>query len=126
MGMGYQFNGSASYPRFNEELTKIVALFGGTVTKTLKEEQSKVTEGSVDWWFGRPMSELNEKFIFKDEVPESFKKWANDPYGNFTFEETEEIFNLLQTKKLEVCEISNQMYHEFELLMEFNCEWSIM
>ena len=29
MGMDYQFAGSASYPRFNDELKAVVELFGG-------------------------------------------------------------------------------------------------
>lgn len=125
MGMDYFFNGSASYPRFNKELTAIVALFGGYVLEELKKQQEAVPEGSIDWWFGKPMNEADEKFIFKEEVPEAFKKWANHPYDDFTLEETEEIFNLLRTKEDEVNAISEQMYHEFEMLIDCSCAWSI-
>ena len=91
----------------------------------LKKKQEAVPEGSIDWWFGKPMNDSDEKFIFKEEVPEAFKKWANHPYDDFTFEETEEIFNLLRTKEDEVNAISEQMYHEFEILIECGCSWHI-
>lgn len=125
MGMDYLFNGSASYPRFNKELTAVVSLFGGYVLEELKKKQEETPEGSIDWWFGKPMSDADEKFVFKDEVPEIFKKWANHPYDDFTFDETKEIFKLLETKADAVKEASEQMYHEFELLIACECAWMI-
>lgn len=126
MGMDYQWAGSASYPRFNEELANVVSLFGGIKTTELEEKQKEVSEGSLDWWFGRPMKDNEKNFAFKELVPESFKKWANDPYNeNFSYKETKEIFNLLNTKKDEVCEISSQIFEEFETCVEVGDAWYI-
>lgn len=44
MGMDYQYAGSASYPRFDEEVKKVVEILGGKETAELvarKDEQNK-------------------------------------------------------------------------------------
>ena len=37
MGMSYEYAGSASYPRFDEEVCAVAAVFGGVKTEELKK-----------------------------------------------------------------------------------------
>lgn len=62
MGMDYRYNGSATYPRFNNEVFKIAELFRGKL-----------------------------KFEFEEGTPEILQRWFNDIWGDFTPSETKEI-----------------------------------
>lgn len=120
MGMDYLFSGSASYPRFNDELSKIVELFGGSIV-TNRKPANECT--MVEYFMEAPL-----KYIFKEGTPGVFIKWANDPYGDynsFTFEETKELYIFLKTKWNKVKEISSQIANELKTCYQNKCPWSI-
>ena len=120
MGMDYRYAGSASYLRFKEELTAVVSLFGG-----MPSEQYKIKGASIQWWKSKSILECDEKFIFTKEVPVSFKKWANHPYDELTLDETKEVQQFLSAQRKKVEEISSQIMHEFDSLIEFEDYWAI-
>jgi len=113
MSLDYRFAGSASYSRFCNELKNIVKLFGGKSLETEKDEKE------------REYAEIPLKYSFPVNLPEVFKKWANNPYDDFSVEETKEIGNFLFTKKEKVKKISEQIVYEFEQLIENNKQWYV-
>lgn len=106
MGMDYRFVGSASYPRFNKEITAIAELFGGTLKEDIQEDTTEI-------------------FIFKDNISKAFQKWVNTPYEMLNYQETEEVYNILQTKREQIIEISPQIVKEFDIIMECGTVWDI-
>lgn len=71
MGMDYQWSGSASYPRFNEELSRVAEVFGG-----YEPENPAV----------------RCRFTFSEGTDPILVKWFNDAYGDFTAEETKVVW----------------------------------
>lgn len=129
MGMDYQYAGSASYSRFDEEFTNVASIFGGIKTKYLKEKESKTSEGSIQWWFGAMSSDNSNKpkYLFPAGINETLVLWFNDPYGNhhtFTAEETKTIWECIKEHP-EIKEISYQIWDELECLIECNESWDI-
>lgn len=117
MGMDYQFVGSATYPRFNDEVKGIVELFGGKmITNRKPKEQCTM----VQYFMEKP---LRYKFLWN--TPFAFKKWANEPYGKFTLKETKKIYEFLKTKEKEVKRISEQILEEFSCCVMYNEPWQI-
>lgn len=106
MGMDYKYMGSASYPRFNDELEGIVKLLGGkTITKRKSQENCTIVE-----YF---MEETLEYKMPKD-APKAVCKWVNNPYGSFNFDETYDIYTYLIPKKKEIEKISPQIIGELQ------------
>lgn len=98
MGMDYSYAGSASYPRFNEELCAVAEIFGG------------VKVGAV--------------FDFPIGTNETLVKWFNNIYGDFTCEETKAVWELV-SEHPEIKEISHQIWRELEAVVEFGEAWYI-
>jgi len=117
MGMDYQFAGSASYPRFNDEVKGIVELFGGKLNMYRKPKE-KCT--MVEYFMEEPL-----KYKYPHNFPFVLKKWANDPYGKFTAKETKKIYKVLLTKEEEVKNISGQILEEFKCCVIYNEAWQI-
>lgn len=117
MGMDYQYCGSASYPRFNDEVKAIVELFGGQLNM-YRKTQEKCT--MVEYFMEKPL-----KYKFPHNFPFALKKWANDPYGKFTVKETKKIYKVLLAKAEEVKNISYQILEEFRCCVQDNCAWNI-
>ena len=117
MGMAYKYGSSASYPRFNNEVKQIVELFGGwMITNRKPKEQCTM----VEYFMEEPL-----KYHFLKNTPFVFKKWANDPFGEFTVKETKKIYDFLKTKWRKVKEISPQIADEFKCCVEYNDYWEI-
>ena len=72
MGMSYEYAGSASYPRFDEEVCAVAAVFGGVKTKDLKQREKAAPKGTLNWWFGSYISDDPNKprFIFPNGTNE--------------------------------------------------------
>ena len=70
MGMSYEYAGSASYPRFDEEVCAVAAVFGGVKTKELKKRQESMRKDTFDYWFGSYISgnENEERFAFSEDA----------------------------------------------------------
>lgn len=126
MGMDYQYAGSASYPRFNRELECVVKIFGGVLKAEIQEKIKEVPEGTIDWWFGKPLTDdEGEKYIFPEEMSSTFMKWVNHPYDDLSLEETKEIYEILLTHQREVENVSIQIMQEFDYLVNYDEYWHI-
>ena len=126
MGMDYQYAGSASYPRFDDELCAVAKVFGGTKSEYLKERESNIDKIPCGYWFGSLSSDRSNKpkFIFPEGTNETLVKWFNNIYSIFTIEETKTIWECI-SKHPEISEISHQIWYELEMLNEFNDMWYI-
>lgn len=126
MGMDYQYAGSASYPRFDRELCKIAELFNGIKTEHLQEREKTENKRLFGYWFGFLSSDNSDKpkFTFPDGTDEVLVKWFNNIYGNFTEEETAIVWTHI-SKHPEIKNISNQLWDELKLLVEYNECWKI-
>ena len=129
MGMDYQHAGSASYPRFDKELTDVARVFGGIPTKELKE---KVTQGekalkecglALEYWFGATNLE-EDRFVFPDGTDELLVKWFNHPYDFLTPEETKHVGNIILSHK-EIYDLSLQMYSEWQDVIDCSDCWEL-
>ena len=101
MGMSYYYAGSASYPRFNEELTKVASVFGGV---------------KVEY----------DKFTFPEGTDEVLIKFFNAPYdGKFTEEETEKLGIEFIVKHPEIKELSHQIWYEMGMRYINEEQWHI-
>lgn len=117
MGMDYRFAGSASYPRFNDEVKGIVKLFKGKmVTNRKPQEECTITE----YFMEKPLN-----YTFPKGTPMVFMKWANNPYEDLSEKETKELYNFLKPKWKNVEKISHQIAYELETLVDTNWSWSI-
>lgn len=126
MGMDYQYAGSASYPRFDEELCGVAAVFGGIKSEHLKEREATIPKDSVSYWFGTISGDNSklQKFIFPEDTDATLVRWFNDIYGDFTTEETEIVWNHIKQHP-EIQKISRQIWYELESLWEFDDCWDI-
>ena len=125
--MDYRYAGSASYPRFDEELYKVAQVFGGVKTEHLKEHEQKQKDEPFGYWFGTVSSDMseNDKFAFPEETNKTLIKWFNHIYDDtFTYEETKEIWEEIKKHK-EIKEISRQIWEELEITVENNEGWYI-
>ena len=100
MGVNYTWSGSASYPRFLEEMGEIAKVFGAQVRKT--------TEG-VQYY--KP-------------VPEVVVGWLNYPHVYFPPQQTKKIWETVRQHP-EIEEISWQIWNELEKCVEFEDGWYI-
>lgn len=129
MGMGYKYAGSASYPRFDTELSNIAKIFGGMLTSDAKKLVADITPENdfIRYMFG-PLSgddTVGDKFVFPKGTPAVLVKWFNHIYSeDFTPEETNEIWTLFRQHP-EIEEISRQIWYELEQLAELCESWYI-
>ena len=72
MGMDYRYAGSASYPRFNDEVKGIVELFGGKMVTDRKPQEECTL---IEYFMEKPL-----KYSFPEGTNKVFMKWANDPF----------------------------------------------
>lgn len=117
MGMDYRFAGSASYPRFNDEVKAIVELFGGKM-QTNRKPREECT--MVEYFMEEPL-----KYTFPEGTPEVLSKWANDPYSDLTVKETQELYSVLKTKWKKVEKASDQIAEELSILHSGRMKWHI-
>lgn len=117
MGMSYEYAGSASYPRFDEEVCAVAAVFGGVKTEELKQcekRQKSMSKNTFDYWFGFYISgnENEQRFVFPEGTNETVAKWLNNIYEPRTVEETKEIWKHICVHH-EIKDISSQIWGEF-------------
>ena len=111
MGMCYEYEGSASYPRFDEEVYAVAAVFGGVKTEELKKRQKSMRKDTFDYWFGSYISgnENEQRFAFPEDANEVVAKWLNNIYEPRTAAETKEIWDQVR-EHYEIKDISSQIW----------------
>lgn len=138
MSMDYQFHGSASYSRFEREITEIAeSIFEGKKNSDLvsvEQEQKKdvgehfkqgdLIGGLLATGFGSFSDFKGKKFSFPDGTPAIITKWLDDPYKELTVEETQSVWNEVK-KHPEIEKISYQIYHELKDLVDCKMGWEI-
>lgn len=126
MGMDYNYAGSASYPRFDDELCAVAKVLGGVQTEHLKQRKATENERVLGYWFGFLSSDdsNNKKFYFPQGTNEVIIRWFNNIYETFTPYETKIIWETI-SKHPQIKEISRQIWYELEKLVEFNEGWEI-
>ena len=126
MGVDYRYAGSASYPRFDEEICEISKIFDGEKTEDLiKREKNSSNESTLDYWFGFLKSDSKKpNFIFPKGTDETLVKWFNDPYAIFDEKETKVIWDNI-SKHPEIEDISYQIWFELKTLVECGHCWDI-
>lgn len=128
MGMDYQYAGSASYPRFDEELTKVAAVFGGKPSAYLEELNE--ADKNADWvthMFGTISANrdvVEQKLVFPKETDQLLVNFFNYPYREYSPEETEKLWEMFEYHP-EIENISNQIYHELQHLYMYGEGWRI-
>lgn len=133
MGMDYRYAGSASYSRFSYEITEVAKLFDAVETVDLINAKKKFEEKNLDengniinfdYFFGYGM-DVKHKYSFPNGTNETLVKWFNNPYGDYTVEETKEIYEEINKKREEVEEISEQIMYELDRLVDNSDYWYI-
>ena len=143
MGMDYLYAGSASYERFDNELSKIaIELFDAKLNDKFlkrKEAQDKLIKNSQSISSGRTYifpfgflysekgDEKEEKIIFPKYTRKVIKKFFNNPYDEFTVEETKQIADIILSKNRinKVREISPQLFKELTFRRKYKEQWFI-
>ena len=117
MGMDYKYCGSASYPRFNNELKGIVELFGGKVI-TNRKPQNECT--MVEYFMEEPL-----KYEMPEGTPEVFVNWINNPYKHLCYTKVKKIYTFMEPKIDEARDISYQIIGELESCIACKDSWDI-
>ena len=129
MGMDYQYAGSASYPRFDKELTEVAKIFGGVPTKELRDKVQQGEEAlkecglAPEYWFGATNLE-EDRFVFPEGTDELLVKWFNHPYDFLMPKETQYVGNIILSHK-EIYDISSQIYSEWKDVVYFGDCWKL-
>lgn len=126
MGMDYRYAGSASYPRFEEELRLVAKELGCAETGYLGELEQASGRKPLGYWFGCMYNsdKRRAKFDVPDSLPESVAKWLNDPYDERSPEETAEIWEAVKDRP-GIRALSSQIYSELEWLARWHEGWHI-
>ena len=133
MGMGYRYAGSASYSRFDEEITKVAEILGGKLTpeyqKLLDDVNRAEKENSnVFYAFGTLNASAKSRQAEKYEFPEGFdtivKNWLNHPYNEQTVSDTVHIWEFVREHP-KVKEVSHQIWYELEQCGTRGVNWYI-
>ena len=126
MGMDYRYAGSASYPRFENEIRQVAASLGCTPTERLAELERESKEKPLGYWFGCMQDDGSgmPRFAVPDTLPEAVAKWLNSPYECRTPEETADIWDAVREKS-EIRALSPQIWSELEWLARWHEGWDI-
>lgn len=125
MGMSYRYSGSASYPRFEEEVEQVVQILGGRKASSLQKKQDEV-EGTIYQWFGCLQGDKKIKFYFPAGTPEAVIRFFNDIYGYHNADEVFDVWEYIyQNFEGPVADASPQIWRELRLCVEFGTGWDI-
>ena len=117
MGVDFFFSGSASYPRYYEEVEKIaVQCFGATLSNKFIKDEKKVEKSVLnpEYMFGS-VHDRHDKFIFPKETPKIIVEFCREPVGkSYNSTELWEIFQ----QHPEIENISHQIWDEVKYSAE--------
>ena len=117
MGVDFFFSGSASYPRYYEEVEKIaVQCFGATLNKKFIKDEKKVKKSLLnpEYMFGS-VHDRPDKFIFPKETPKIIVEFCREPVGE-SYNSTK-LWKVFQQHP-EIENISDQIWNEVKVSAE--------
>jgi len=124
MGVDFQWGGSASYPRYYEEVEAIATkCFGATLNPQFVEDEKKVTKSLINptYMFGK-VHERNDKFIFPDGTPEVIVEFCQKPVNKF--HDARALWKVFKQHP-EIEEISWQIWNEVETCARFGEDYHV-
>lgn len=124
MGVDFQWSGSASYPRYYEEVEAIATkCFGATLNPQFVEDEKKVEKSLINptYMFGT-VHERNDKFIFPDGTPEVIVEFCRKP--TMEFYDASKMWEAFQQHP-EIEEISYQIWEEVKCCAEYRSSYHV-
>ena len=118
MGVDFSWGGSASYPRYYDEVEQIaVKCFGAVLNTKFIEDNEKVTKSLLNpsYMFGT-VHERDDKFIFPENTPEAIIKFCKKPCDPHDAKPIWEAFQ----QHPEIEEISDQIWNEAKCCAEYD------
>lgn len=124
MGVDYRYSGSASYPRFYEEVEGIaVKVFGAKKTEDYGNKQADPKNNDmIGYFMGRAHTSCDKKFDFPDDVPETVQRFLEKPQDKYTDKEVRQIWEAFKCHP-EIDDISNQIYEELKYCAKYGYDW---
>ena len=115
MGVDYKFSGSASYPRFNEELESIaIQVFGATVTQEFKDALKKPEN-----------NEIPNKYVWPENTPDVVKTFFNNPREFYDPDIVKELWKYVEPHSQKIEELSWQFLDELKNCAFYDESWSL-
>lgn len=126
MGMDYRYAGSASYPRFEQELKQVAASLGCAPTERLAELEKDAAGRPLGYWFGCMQEDGSgrPRFAVPDALPEAVAKWLNSPYEDLGPDETAAVWDAVKNHP-DIQALSPQIWSELEWLARWHEGWRI-
>jgi len=120
MGVDYKWAGSASYPRYYEEMAAVATkVFGAKITDEYQSEQGKPENHTMlNYFIGKAHTKPTRKFEFPEGTPKIVCRFFEEPEEYYDAEETAELWSLVKDNQL-VEELSHQLYEELKLDAEY-------
>ncbi|MBR4407564.1 MAG: hypothetical protein IKT27_04565 [Clostridia bacterium] len=119
MGVDFQWSGSASYPRYYEEVQKIATqCFGAVLNEQFVKDEQKVEKSLLnpEYMFGS-VHERDDKFTFPEGTPEEVVKFCQKPVGKFY--DAKKLWEAFQVHP-EIEEISDDIWNEVKTCALYN------
>lgn len=126
MGVDYKFSGSASYPRFNEELESIaVQVFGATVTQEFKDALKKPENNTITGYFFAKAHEIPNKYVWPENTPDVVKTFFNNPREFYDPDIVKELWKYVEPHSQKIEELSWQFLDELKNCAFYDESWSL-
>lgn len=125
MGVDFSWSGSASYPRYYEEVEKIAKqCFGAVLNAQFVEDEKKVKKSLLnpEYMFGT-VHERPDKFKFPDGTPEEVVKFCQKPVGEFY--DANKLWEAFKQHH-EIEEISYQIWNEVKTCARYGELYRVM
>lgn len=119
MGVDFKWSGSASYPRYYEEVQKIATqCFGAVLNEQFVKDEQKVEKSLLnpEYMFGS-VHERDDKFTFPEGTPEEVVKFCQKPVGKFY--DAKKLWEAFQVHP-EIEEISDDIWNEVKTCALYN------
>lgn len=131
--MDYRYAGSASYSRFDREITEVAEVLGAKLKPEYQELMDKVKKAesenpNVFYVFGTinatDKSRKAEKYDFTERFDRIVKNWLNHPYKQQTIQDTVHIWEVVRDHP-KVKEVSEQIWYELQQCGTRGVSWYI-